>query len=140
MNVLMKNRNFCLSVHKQLILGCLFIVNVTAFVIQNQSQISLFGTIEALDYRWSTYSNLNKDIMTAQVVFAKLTDEEALGNSSFYQYQYDKSKGAEYIAIGEESTLPVRYNRVFYLDELCMLFFSGQSNLTLKNVSLRCLY
>ncbi|WP_232060903.1 hypothetical protein [Vibrio taketomensis] len=109
-------------------------------MISQNTHVELFGKIEALGYRWTTYTKLHKQYLETRAIYSKLISEEISTKSIHYQYKYHKSKVGEYIALGKDKPMTIRHNRVFYIDEQCSLVFSAAAEMTLTNVSMRCFY
>ncbi|MHA2762581.1 hypothetical protein [Vibrio harveyi] len=115
-------------------------LNSLLLFIAHQSKVQLFGKVEGIGYRWTTYTELYKSHIDSQVHYSKLDSGEENYQFKEYHYEYSKSKGKDYIVVGDDEPVSVRYNRVYYIDDQCNIFFSGRAKRTLSNMSFRCSY
>ncbi|CAH1201501.1 conserved hypothetical protein [Vibrio harveyi] len=129
-----------LNVHKYKALVLLVMLNSLLLFIAHQSKVQLFGKVEGIGYRWTTYTELYKSHIDSQVHYSKLDSGEENYQFKEYHYEYSKSKGKDYIVLGDDKPVSARHNRVFYIDEQCNVFFFGRAKRTLSNMSFRCLY
>lgn len=129
-----------LNVHKYKALVLLVMLNSLLLFIAHQSKVQLFGKVEGIGYRWTTYTELYKSHIDSQVHYSKLDSGEEHYQFKEYHYEYSKSKGKDYIVLGDDKPVSARHNRVFYIDEQCNVFFFGRAKRTLSNMSFRCLY
>ncbi len=118
----------------------LILTNIVLLFVQNSSKVELFGKVEALGHQWLTYTMLYKNSIETRTSYSLLDVGESHYKSLITKNIYSKSRGQDYIIIGKDDKLTARYNRVYYIDNMCSLFFNGQAKLSLTNVSLRCKY
>jgi hypothetical protein len=116
------------------------VLNGLLLFIAHQSKVQLFGKVEGVGYRWTTYTELYKSHIDSQVHYSKLDSGEENYQFMEYHYEYSKSKGKDYIVLGDDKPVSARHNRVFYIDEQCNVFFFGRAKRTLSNMSFRCAY
>ncbi|HHP0450279.1 hypothetical protein [Vibrio harveyi] len=116
------------------------ITNIALLLVQDSAKVELFGKVEALGYQWSTYTMLYKNEIETRTNYSPLNVGESHYKSMITKNIYSKSKGKDYIVVGKNEKFTARHNRVYYIDDMCSLFFNGQAKLSLKNVSLRCKY
>ena len=140
MNVFTTKISSYLNVHKYKALVLLVVLNSLLLFIPHQSKVQLFGKVEGIGYRWTTYTELYKSHIDSQVHYSKLDSGEENYQFKEYHYEYSKSKGKDYIVLGDDKPVSARHNRVFYIDEQCNVFFFGRAKRTLSNMSFRCLY
>ncbi|MHA2823581.1 hypothetical protein [Vibrio harveyi] len=140
MNVFTTKMSSYLNVHKYKALVLLVMLNSLLLFIAHQSKVQLFGKVEGIGYRWTTYTELYKSHIDSQVHYSKLDSGEENYQFKEYHYEYSKSKGKDYIVVGDDEPVSVRYNRVYYIDDQCNIFFSGRAKRTLSNMSFRCSY
>ncbi len=140
MNVFTTKMSSYLNVHKYKALVLLVMLNSLLLFIAHQSKVQLFGKVEGIGYRWTTYTELYKSHIDSQVHYSKLDSGEENYQFKEYHYEYSKSKGKDYIVLGDDKPVSARHNRVFYIDEQCNVFFFGRAKRTLSNMSFRCLY
>lgn len=140
MNANITKLNSFSNARKVVITVSLILLNAIVMWVAQHTDVQLFGKMEASGHTWGVYTRLHQQQLNTNVTFAPLAADEIDIETLNYHYTYDKSKGGEYIALGDGEPVTVRHSRVFYLDEQCGLVFSGRSEMTLKNVSLRCLY
>lgn len=140
MNVFTTKISSYLNVHKYKALVLLVVLNSLLLFIAHQSKVQLFGKVEGIGYRWTTYTELYKSHIDSQVHYSKLDSGEENYQFKEYHYEYSKSKGKDYIVLGDDKPVSARHNRVFYIDEQCNVFFFGRAKRTLSNMSFRCLY
>ncbi|HDY8063362.1 TPA: hypothetical protein RQK90_000290 [Vibrio vulnificus] len=136
----MTGLNFYLRANKSHIVLGLMVVNVILIILAENMSVRLIGRIEALGYRWATYTNLHRDELHTKVIYSKIDETEINFKNIDYIYKLDEISQNEYISVGQVRPATVRHNRVYYLDNICNLTFSGRSDMTLENVALRCLY
>ncbi|WP_130191966.1 hypothetical protein [Vibrio vulnificus] len=96
--------------------------------------------MEALGYRWATYTNLHRDELNTIVTYSRIDEAVVNFKNIDYTYQLDGVSQNEYISVRQDRPATIRHNRVYFLDDICNLTFSGRSDMTLENVALRCLY
>lgn len=140
MNALTTKISFYFNAHKYTCLTLVILLNVVLVSISYHSKVQLFGKVEALGYRWTTYTELYKNHIESKIHYSPLTASEAEYKAIEYSYEYSKSKGKDYIVLGYDEPVSVRHNRVYYLDDKCNILFSGRAERTLSNMSFRCLY
>lgn len=119
------------------------IVNIALFVLHQFSVLEFYGTVETPYASWSSYTKFHNKDIESYVIFTRIKGDETQTKSLSYDYRLSKSKGGEYISVGQSEVMPImpiRHNRVFYLDDQCGLIFSNLSEITPRNVGLRCLY
>ena len=140
MNVFITKMNSYLNANKYKALALVIVLNGVLLLIAHQSKVQLFGKVEASGYRWTTYTKLYKNRMDSQIHYSTLDSAEDSYQIMEYHYEYSKSKGKDYIVVGDDKPVSVRYNRVYYIDDQCNIFFSGRAKRTLSNMSFRCSY
>ncbi|WP_240671666.1 hypothetical protein [Enterovibrio baiacu] len=136
----MKKISFYFNAHKVTILLCLLALNGLLLYVAESSTVQMFGKMEALGHRWATYINLHKTELVGKAIYSKLDDAEVNLKATDYHYKYDKSKGGDYIVLGNDEPSTIRHSRAYYIDEQCSLVFSGRSEMTLLNSAFRCFY
>lgn len=134
-----KISSFC-NAHKILLMVLVLILNVVLLLAEQATSVRLFGKVEALNHRWTNYTELHQNYIQSKIHYSRLGASELDYKTHCYHYEYSKSKGRDYLVLGTDKPVMVRHNRVYYLDEQCSLTFSGIAKMTLKNVSFRCLY
>lgn len=140
LSVLMKRKNspFVANRFKTVLF---FMVGNAVLLVANQfSVVELYGTVETPFASWSSYTNFHNKSIESHVIYVMKEGGEEQTKSLSYDYHLSKAKGGEYIVIGQLEPIPIKYNRVFYLDEQCGLIFSSLVDMTTRNVALRCLY
>ncbi|MEF1167798.1 hypothetical protein [Vibrio campbellii] len=140
MNVFTTKISSYLNAHKYKTLAFLVVLNGVLLFITHHSKVQLFGKVEAIGYRWTTYTELYKNHIDSQIHYSELDSGEENYQSMEYHYEYSKSKGKDYIVLGHDKPVSVRYNRAYYIDEQCNVFFFGRAKRTLSNMSFRCVY
>ncbi|MFZ3467172.1 hypothetical protein [Vibrio harveyi] len=140
MNAFITKISFYFNAHKYKALALLVMFNGVLLLITHHSKVELFGKVEALGFRWTTYTQLYKNRMDSQIHYSTLDSGEDSYQSMEYHYEYSKSKGKDYIVVGDDKPVSVRYNRVYYIDDQCNILFFGRAKRTLSNMSFRCLY
>lgn len=141
MNVFMTKLSAYLSANKFKIITILLILNAVLMVASHQAGTQYFGRVEAFGHQWTTHTEQNRDNLVTKNTFTKLNAPQDMNskNIDFY-YTFTRLSDNEYMSQGDHEHVPVRHNRVFYLDDTCSLVFSGPTNPHLKNTSLRCEY
>lgn len=127
MNVFTTKISSYLNVHKYKALVLLVMLNGLLLFIAHQSKVQLFGKVEGIGYRWTTYTELYKSHIDSQVHYSKLDSGEENYQFMEYHYEYSKSKGKDYIVLGDDKPVSARHNRVFYIDGQCNVFFFGRA-------------
>lgn len=140
MNAFITKISFYFNAHKFKVLIALVVFNGILLFTAHQSKVQLFGKVEAMQYRWTTYTKLYKGHIETRNHYSPIGGAVTEYQSLDYQYEYSKSKGNEYIVLSYEKPVTMRHNRIYYLDEQCSLLFFGRAERTLKNMTLRCLY
>ncbi|MGR5131849.1 hypothetical protein [Vibrio alfacsensis] len=140
MNALTTKISSYFNAHKYVCLALVVLLNVVLVCIPYHSKVQMFGKVEALGYCWTTYAELYKSHMNSQIHYSKLNSVENSVQFMEYHYEYSKSKGKDYIVLGDEKPVSVRHNRVYYIDDQCNVFFFGKAKRTLSNMAFRCLY
>lgn len=140
MNAFITKISFYFNARKLKVLIALVVFNGILLFTAHQSKVQLFGKVEAMQYRWTTYTLLYKDYLESRLHYSAIDAAETKFQAMDYKYEYSKSKGNEYIVLGYEEPVTIRHNRVFYLDDQCSLVFFGKAKRTLKNMTFRCLY
>ncbi|EIO3979888.1 hypothetical protein [Vibrio vulnificus] len=136
----MTELSFYLRANKSYIVLVLMITNLLLIGLAENMSVRMIGKMEALGYRWATYTNLHRDELHTRVTYSKIDEVEVNFKNIDYTYKLDDISQNEYISVGQGQPATVRHNRVYYLDDICNLTFSGRSEMTLENVALRCLY
>ncbi|MGR5134641.1 hypothetical protein [Vibrio alfacsensis] len=133
--------NYFLSARKFLVVAGLFlIVNGAIFYAAEASKVKLIGKIEGLGHSWLAFASYDFDQLTTKFYYSKLSKFKEEQIALHHEYSDLELRKGGYIAFGVNETDKIHYMRVFSLDDQCMLFFSGQSELLLNNVSMRCFY
>lgn len=140
MNALTTKISSYFNAHKYTFVVLVLLLNVALVYISYHSKVQLFGKVEALGYRWAVHTELYKNHIESKVHYSQLTDSEKDYKAIKYSYEYSKSNGKDYIVLGDDEPVSVRYNRVYFLDEQCNVFFFGREKNTLSNMSFRCKY
>ncbi|KIF46707.1 hypothetical protein M445_16845 [Vibrio owensii 47666-1] len=140
MNAFITKISFYFNAHKFKVLIALVVFNGILLFIADQSKVQLFGKVEAMQYRWTTYTKLYKDHIETRNHYSSINGTVRDYQELNYEYEYSKSKGNEYIVLSYEKPATMRHNRIYYLDEQCSLLFFGRAEKTLENMTLRCLY
>ncbi len=118
------------------------LLNVFLFYVPTLFSIQAFGKVEAIGFKWETYIELEGDQLTSRVTYSDLDDDELGIQVIDYSYDYEASNSHRnaYLSVGNQESPIIRLSRAYYLDDQCSLVFSGRSEMTLLNVSLRCFY
>ncbi|MGR5537561.1 hypothetical protein ACPV5V_02540 [Vibrio campbellii] len=137
----MKKINYFLSARKFLVVVGLFLIaNGAIFYAAETSKVKLIGKIEGLGHSWLAFASYDFDKLTTDFYYSNLNKFKEEPIALHYEYGDVELRKGGYIAFGVNETDKIYYMRVYSLDEQCMLFFYGQSELLISNVSMRCFY
>lgn len=136
----MTELNSYLRANRAYIFVCLVLVNVLLIVAAENTKLKLLGRIETLEHKWSSYATFHQSNIETLITYSKLADTETDYKHIKHQYLMEKTFGNKYISIEKTGPVTARYNRVYYLDDICSLSFSGRADMTVENVLLHCLY
>lgn len=140
MSVYMTELSSYLRANRSYIVLVFMIMNLLLIGLAENMSVRMIGRMEALGYRWATYTNLHRDELNTIVTYSRIDESVVNFKNIDYTYQLDGISQNEYISVGQDRPATIRHNRVYYLDDICNLTFSGRSDMTLENVALRCLY
>ncbi|GHA31427.1 hypothetical protein ACFFLZ_04435 [Photobacterium aphoticum] len=140
MNALITKLNCFSNARKVVMALVLVLLNTMVMWFAQHTDVRLYGKMEAMGHAWGVYTRLHQRQLISSATYSPLSSDEVDIDTLDYHYIYEKSKGGQYLSLNNDTPVTVRHNRVFYLDEQCKLVFSGQSEMTLRNVSLKCLY
>lgn len=141
MNVFMTKLSAYLSANKWKVIALLITLNAALMFATQQTATQFFGRVEAFGHQWTTHTQQHQDNLVTKNTFTKLNAPEDMNSKNIdFDYTFTRLHDNEYMSEGQHEHVPVRHNRVFYLDDTCSLVFSGPTNPSLKNTSLRCEY
>ncbi|MGF1688551.1 hypothetical protein L4C36_17990 [Photobacterium japonica] len=135
----MTTLNSYLNANKFTIIIVLLMLNGGLFFAAKHTRTAFFGQVEALEYTWMTYTDQYKNQLVTKNTFARLNNSaDTHAKSINFDYTFTRTNDNGYVAEGDSQSVPIRHNHVYYLDDICSVVFSGPSERTLRNTSLRC--
>lgn len=132
LNYLSANRNKTILV--------LALINIVSIHSTLNSEVNVYGRIEAEGYRWAIYSTLFKQDFETRIIYSKVDAPHAKTISHTNTYVESEAHGNSFISLGDDDSIAISHNRIFAIDDKCALFFSGRDKLAMENASLRCFY
>lgn len=135
----LKTLNY-LNANKAVTLAVLLLINIASFFVAANSEVNVYGRIEAEGYRWATYSTLLKQNFETRIIYSEVDAPNAQTISHTNTYVESEVNGNSFISLGDDDSIAISHNRIFSIDDKCALFFSGQEKLAMENASLRCFY
>ncbi|OLQ89701.1 hypothetical protein BIY21_14785 [Vibrio ponticus] len=129
-----------LNANKAVTVTVLLLINIASFFVTSNSEVNVYGRIEAEGYRWATYSTLLKQDFETRIIFSKLDEPHAKTISHTNTYVASEVHGNSFISLGNDDSIAISHNQIFAIDDKCALFFSGREKFAMENASLRCFY
>ncbi|WP_194436148.1 hypothetical protein [Vibrio fluminensis] len=129
-----------LHANKTITITVLLILNIASFFVISNSEVNVYGRIEAEGYRWAIHSTLYKQDFKTRIIYSKVDDPHAKTVSHTNTYVESETHGNSFISLGDDDSIAISHNRLFAIDDKCALFFSGRDKLAMENASLRCFY
>ena len=140
MNATIRRTLNYLDANRTVTIVLLILANIASIFITLNSEINVYGRIEAEGYRWAIYSTLFKQEFTTRIIYSKVDDSHAKTVSNTNTYVESEVHGNSFISLGDNNSIAISHNRIFSIDNKCALFFSGREKLAMENASLRCFY